>query len=80
MSPRARKGPDTSTLKGRFAARLTELREKRKLSIDESAEALGVTVKTWYSWEAGKSVPDLELWAQLSDLLDCSLRSLLPIN
>ena len=69
MSARPRKEIDLSTYEGRFAARLKELREKRKLSADELAEMLGVTINTVYHWEKAHSFPKCEQLPLLAEAL-----------
>lgn len=64
MSP-ARKEPDISTYRGRCAARLTQLRERAGLSVEEAAAALiekGVIkqANTVYRWESSAALPKIE--------------------
>ena len=47
---------DTSSYIGRFAVRLKTLREKAKLTVEDAAYSLGVTLKTVYTWEDGSRV------------------------
>ena len=54
---RPRKTIDTSNYEGRFAARLKELREKKKMTAEELSERIGVTVNTVYHWEKAHSFP-----------------------
>ena len=68
MSP-ARKHPDVSTYSGRFAVRLRSLREKAGLTVEEVAEALGVSCKTVYSWEQGRTEPKIDQLPILSETL-----------
>lgn len=61
MSP-ATTQPDKSTYSGRFAARLRELREKRKLTVQEAAQLVRdsgheLTDRAFYNWESGKYFP-----------------------
>ena len=78
MAARPRKIIDTSTYKGRFAARLKELREKKKLTVDELVEKTGLPRRTLYDWESTKSSPPVELLPKLAEALGVSIRSLLP--
>ena len=59
MNP-TRKPPNTDTYSGRFATRLRKLREKAGLTLQEVAEALGISYKTVYSWEAGHTEPKFQ--------------------
>lgn len=56
MTP-ARKEIDTTTYRGRCAARLKCLREKSGMSVEEVAEACGITATTVYHWERAHSEP-----------------------
>ena len=78
MSP-ARVEPDTATYAGRFAVRLRSLREKAKITPDEVAEKLGVSLSTIYNWESGYTFPKPEQLLLLMVVLDLkSVRSLFP--
>ena len=78
MSP-ARKEPDTSTYPGRFAVRLRALREKAGLTHEQVAEAVGVTVTTYYRWESGENFPKPELFPALAFALGLkTIRNLFP--
>lgn len=81
--PRPQVSPSTDTYRGRFAARLRELREKRGKSVDEflaSLNAAGVTVSkaAVYSWETGARVPSLDDLPTIADVLGVSVRTLMP--
>jgi transcriptional regulator with XRE-family HTH domain len=75
---RPRKQVDTSTYTGRFAARLKELREKRKLTVEELAEKSGIPDKTLYRWEAATHMPSVDKLPELAKALKIKVRSLLP--
>lgn len=78
MTP-ARKEPDQTMYTGRFAAHLRKLREKAKLTPEQAADAIGVTVKAVYSWEAAGSVPRLEKFPEIAKLYGLrKTRDLLP--
>ena len=66
MSARPRKTIDTSTYEGRFAARLKMLREKAKLTPEQAAEEIGVSLATLYDWEAGRVIPSLEKFPKIA--------------
>ena len=70
MSPRQRKEIDTSTYSGRFAERLRALREKKKMTVEELAEATGIPNPTLYRWENGMRCPINEQVFLVADALD----------
>ena len=53
------------------------LRKARKLTQEQLAESLGVTTGAVHKWEAGLSVPELEMLIKMADLFDTSVDSLL---
>ena len=65
MTP-ARKAPNMETYSGRFAARLKELRLKAKLTVEQTAESVGVSANTIYSWEASRTFPDVDLLPKIA--------------
>ena len=75
---RPRKEIDLSTYEGRFAARLKELREKRKMSVDDLVEITGLPRRTLYDWESTKTSPPVKSLPVLAEALGVSIRSLLP--
>ncbi len=83
MAP-AKKEPDLSTYRGRFAERLKALRIKAGLSVEESADELmsrGVikNQRTLYHWESGRGLPKIEDLPEISQLYGLkSTRNLLP--
>ncbi len=77
MNP-ARKPPDTSTYSGRFAVRLRMLREKAGLSVEEVAIETGISTRTWYDWESGRTEPKLNVYPTLAEALGLKVRTLLP--
>ena len=56
---------------------LKTLREKRGLTQEQLAEALGVTVGAVHKWEAKLSTPELNLITELADFFDVSVAALL---
>jgi len=79
MNPRPRKQLDTKTYEGRFAERLKMLREKAKLTPQQVADALGVTLKMVYSYEDGTHAPKVGAYPILADLFGLKrINSLLP--
>jgi transcriptional regulator with XRE-family HTH domain len=55
-----------STYEGRFAIRLKELREKAKLTAEQAAERMGITEKTVFHWEAGRSSPHVSEFPKIA--------------
>jgi transcriptional regulator with XRE-family HTH domain len=81
MSARPRKEIDLSTYEGRFAARLRELREKAKLSPEQVAEALGVSLAMVYNYEQAIHTPKVSAYPKLAELFKLkTVNSLLPEN
>ena len=79
MTPRTRKPVDTDTYSGRFAERLKLLRTKAKLSPEEAAWQIGVSVTTLYDWEAGRVIPVLEKFPKISEVYNVKkTKDLLP--
>lgn len=57
--------------------RLTEIRENRRLTQSEIAKIAGVSSKTEWNWEQGKSFPNAaQLW-DIAVALDCTPNDLL---
>lgn len=74
---------DTDTWKGRVAARLLELREKKFSTPDDFAEALtdaglSSVASRIRSWENANRVPSLLELPIIADVLGVSVRSVLP--
>ena len=77
MSP-ARKEPDTSTYSGRFAVRLRALREKAGMTVEEVADATGIPFKTYYNWEASRSLPSIDKLPDIAEVFGVEIRTILP--
>ena len=60
-----------------LAGNIRLFRKQRRMTQEQLAEALGVTVGAVYKWEAKLSTPELKLIMQLADLFDVSVDSLL---
>jgi transcriptional regulator with XRE-family HTH domain len=75
---RSRKEVDTSTFVGRFAVRLRSLWEKRKMTVEQLAEASGITAATIYDWEKARCNPGIERLPLLAEALQIKVRTLLP--
>ena len=59
-----------------FAANLARWRGRRKLSLKEAAQKLGVAKSTWSQWESSKRQPSiswLPLLARVLQIRECSL-------
>ena len=67
MGP-ARKEPDTSKYSGRCAKRLRQLRERAGLTVEQLAEMLGVSYRTVYHWESGRSDVKLDYLPTLAEI------------
>ena len=53
------------------------LRKERKLTQEQLADALGVTTGAVHKWEAGLSVPELDMIIRMAGLFDTSVDALL---
>ena len=74
-----KKDVDTDTYRGRFAVRLTELRKKAKLSVDELAAKTGINRAIIYDWESARKCPTIERFPELAKALGLkSTQKLLP--
>ena len=60
-----------------LAGNIRSFRKQRRMTQEQLAEALGVTVGAVYKWEAKLSTPELKLIMQLADLFDVSVDALL---
>ncbi len=56
---------------------IRKLRKERSLTQEQLAEVLGVTVGAVYKWEAGLSIPELNLIVEMADFFDSSVDALL---
>ena len=56
---------------------IKKLRKEKKMTQEQLAEVLGVTVGAVYKWESGLSVPELPLILQMADFFDVSVDMLL---
>ncbi len=61
----------------KLAENIRRFRRERSLTQEQLSEVLGVTAGAVYKWEAGLSVPDIELIIQMSDFFDTSVDVLL---
>ena len=61
----------------RLSENIRSLRKEHKLTQEQLADALGVTVGAVYKWEADLSMPEIRLLMELADLFEVSVDSLL---
>lgn len=61
----------------KLAENVRAFRKERSLTQEQLSEVLGVTPGAVYKWEAGLSVPDIELIIEMADLFDTSVDVLL---
>ena len=61
----------------KLAENIRSLRRERSLTQEQLAEVLRVTAGAVYKWEAGLSVPDIELIIEMADFFDTSVDALL---
>lgn len=61
----------------KLAENIRKFRKERSLTQEQLSEVLGVTAGAVYKWEAGLSVPDLDLIVEMADFFDCSVDVLL---
>lgn len=59
-------------MKSRLAENIKTFRKERKMTQEQLAEAMGVTVGAVYKWESKQSNPDLSLIIELADLFEVS--------
>lgn len=60
-----------------LAENIRAFRKERRLTQDQLAEALGVTVGSVYKWESGQSIPELNMLVEIADFFDTSMDALL---
>jgi transcriptional regulator with XRE-family HTH domain len=58
---------------------IRQYRKERKLTQEQFAEVLGVTAGAVHKWEAGLSVPELNLIMEMADFFDLSVDALLGL-
>ena len=52
-------------------------RRERRLTQEQFAEAMGVTVGSVYKWETGQTIPELSMLVEIADFFDVSMDVLL---
>lgn len=60
------------SMKWNLAPNIRRLRKESKLTQEQLAEVMGVTLGAVYKWESGQSVPELNLIVELADFFDVS--------
>ena len=60
-----------------LAKNIRAYRKERRLTQEQFAEALGVTVGSVYKWESGQSIPELSMLVDIADFFDTSMDALL---
>ena len=78
MAARPSKAVNLDSYSGRFAARLRELRLKRKLTVEELSEKSGIPVQTLYCWESATRTPAIDRFPELAKALKVKIRFLMP--
>ena len=64
-------------MKMTLAENIRTYRKQRKMTQEQLADALGVTVGAVYKWESGQSLPELRLIVEMADFFDVSVDVLL---
>ena len=64
-------------MKLKLAENIRSFRKQRKMTQEQLAEVLGVTVGAVYKWESGQSLPELRLIMEAADFFDVSVDVLL---
>ncbi len=70
----------TRKMKINLANSIRKHRKNRKMTQEQLAEALGVSVGAVYKWEAGLSFPELNLIVEIADFFDESVDALLDYD
>ena len=60
-----------------LAENIRAFRKERRLTQEQLAEALGVTVGSVYKWETGQTIPELGMLVEIADFFDASMDVLL---
>lgn len=56
-----------------LAQNIRKFRKERKLTQEQLAEVMGVTLGAVYKWKSGQSIPELSLIVELADFFDTSI-------
>ena len=60
-----------------LAENIRAFRKERRLTQEQFAEAMGVTVGSVYKWETGQTTPELSMLVEIADFFDISMDVLL---
>jgi len=60
-----------------LAENIRAFRKERRLTQEQFAEAMGVTVGSVYKWETGQTIPELSMLVEIADFFDTSMDVLL---
>ncbi len=60
-----------------LAENIRTFRKERRLTQEQFAEAMGVTVGSVYKWETGQTIPELGMLVEIADFFDTSMDVLL---
>ena len=60
-----------------LAENIRAFRKERRLTQEQFAEAMGVTVGSVYKWETGQTIPELGMLVEIADFFDTSMDVLL---
>jgi len=60
-----------------LAENIRAFRKERRLTQEQFAEAMGVTVGSVYKWETGQTIPELSMLVEIADFFDTSMDILL---
>ena len=60
-----------------LAENIRAFRKERRLTQEQFAEAMGVTVGSVYKWETGQATPELSMLVEIADFFDTSMDALL---
>ncbi|MBR6322779.1 MAG: helix-turn-helix transcriptional regulator [Lachnospiraceae bacterium] len=60
-----------------LAENIRTMRKERRLTQEQFAEAMGVTVGSVYKWETGQTIPELGMLVEIADFFDTSMDVLL---
>ena len=61
----------------RLSENIKKFRKERKMTQEQLAEAMGVSVSAVYKWESGQSTPEINLILEIADLFNTSTDVLL---
>ena len=64
-------------MENKLAENIRQFRKQRKMTQEQLAEVLGVTVGAVHKWEARLSTPELSLIMEMADYFDISVDVLL---